>query len=364
MFSSLTIKNFRGIKNLKINELGQINLIVGKNNSGKSSILDAIFILISPTNPELLPRTNQYRRLSKLDETYWKIFFTNTNTEIPIELEGTLTNKEKRILSITPNKRVFGFNGKKENSFPVDKTKDVLVTEEEILGTSGRSIVISGLDIDYIKEEKEGKKEEIKTSFFIERGQPQIIISKPIKETLRGVYLNPATIFGNISTRLDNIQVKKKMNKLLKILQKIEPSISGIYLGSEGAVYCDLGFENLIPINVLGDGTNRILSILAPIVEYENGIVLIDEIENGIHYKTQETLWKAIFDYAKEHNVQIVATTHSIECVRTFNKIAVDLKRKEDAKLFRIEKREEKTQVISYDTNELSIALEEGWEVR
>jgi len=363
LFSSLTIRNFRGIENLKINDLGQINLIVGKNNSGKSSILDALFILISPTNSELLPRTNQYKRLSKLDEIYWKIFFTNTNTEIPIELEGILTNKEKRILSVTPNKRVLGFNRKNGDSFLSIKTKNALVTENKILATSGRSTVISGLDIEYIIEEQ-GKKEEIKVSFFIERGQPQINVSKPIKETLRGVYLNSATILSNISERLTNIQVKKKMNKLLKVLQKIEPLISGIFLGLEGAIYCDIGLENLVPINVLGNGIIRVLSIISSIIELENGIVLIDQIENGIYYKSQETLWKAIFEYAVENNVQVVATTHSMECIRAFNEIAYQLKNKKDVKLFRIKKEKEKTHVTSFNSEELSIALKERWEIR
>ncbi len=96
-----------------------------------------------------------------------------------------------------------------------------------------------------------------------------------------------------------------------------------------------------------------------------NGIVLIDEIENGLRYSSQEILWKAVFAAAKEFNVQIFATTHSIECVRAFSSsYSQQEKDKDEIKLFRIEKNDDNFKVVSYDHGILEASLERNWEVR
>ena len=116
----------------------------------------------------------------------------------------------------------------------------------------------------------------------------------------------------------------------------------------------------------MGDGVGRLLSILITIANYENGIVLIDEIENGFHSTTLILLWNSIKDVALAYNVQVFATTHSLECVKTFSKsISSDLLGDELIRLYRLEKsKENKHKVLKYNSEILQSSLESNWEVR
>lgn len=97
----------------------------------------------------------------------------------------------------------------------------------------------------------------------------------------------------------------------------------------------------------------------------QNGIVLIDEIENGLYHTSQEILWDIIFESSKAFNVQIFATTHSAECIEAFSSSVSRLNSEDDmARLFRIEKKEDEFRVIRYNHKNISAALESGWEVR
>jgi predicted ATPase len=130
-------------------------------------------------------------------------------------------------------------------------------------------------------------------------------------------------------------------------------------------IYFDIGIDRLIPIQIMGDGIIRLLSFLVTIANTENGVVLIDEIENGFHYSVLANVWESIYDAAKQYNAQIFATSHSYECVRAFNKIQSSKLLKEDTlRLFRIEKNKDEFETFKYDSEVLESSLESNWEIR
>ena len=81
-------------------------------------------------------------------------------------------------------------------------------------------------------------------------------------------------------------------------------------------VLVDIGFDKRIPINMMGDGARKILSILTTIYECKDGIVLIDEVSNGFHYSVMKDLWSSIISAADKNNVQIFATTHDLDSIK------------------------------------------------
>jgi len=100
----------------------------------------------------------------------------------------------------------------------------------------------------------------------------------------------------------------------------------------------------------------------------KDGVVLIDEIENGLHYSGQEHFWKAIFEWSARLNVQVFATTHSYESAHEFAKCAIsqaDLFSEGDqAKLFRIEREDDGFQAIEFDAEQIERFVERNWELR
>ena len=131
-------------------------------------------------------------------------------------------------------------------------------------------------------------------------------------------------------------------------------------------IYFDIGIERLIPIQLMGDGISRLLSILVTIANAENGIVIIDEIENGLHASALELLWGLIKDAAYTYNVQIFASTHSLECVKTYSdSFNSELLEKDISRLYRIEKSQNDIfSTIKYNSEVLKAAIESNWEVR
>ena len=104
MYKNITIERLRGIKHLKIEDFRQVNLFVGKNNCGKTTILEGLFLLTGPTNAELPLKINSFRNFNIIDENLWSLFFNKLDVNSNIEISGGLVKpKEKRSLTIKPS---------------------------------------------------------------------------------------------------------------------------------------------------------------------------------------------------------------------------------------------------------------------
>ena len=120
--------------------------------------------------------------------------------------------------------------------------------------------------------------------------------------------------------------MKNKQEKfVIDILKEIEPNLKDIVL-ADGELLVDMGFDKRIPIQVLGDGIRKLLSLIISIYYCSNGILLVDEIDNGIHYKSMPVMWRALLKAAKEYNVQLFATTHNIDSLQTLCKVVEEKK--------------------------------------
>lgn len=358
MYKDIRIERLRGIKRLKIEDFRQVNLFVGKNNCGKTTILEGLFLLTGPTNAELPLKINSFRNLNVIDENFWSLFFNKLDVNSDIKISGGLVKpKEKRSLIIKPSMKSAA-NMKKTT---IDK-KVVDIKDSY----SGLTPTLDGLKLEYssTKNKSEAPKQ-ITTSIVTKGPGIQVEIAKDYKELLRGVFINPTTISGDIGKRFNNVQIRKQINKIIDVLHQIEPSLENLSLGADGIIYCDIGLDRLMPVNVMGDGIFRILSIILAISDTENGVVLIDEIENGFHYLSQGILWDAIFKSAEEFNVQIFATTHSIECVKAFSASYSRLGKDNDRiRLYRVERKDDDVKKVSYDYKTLEASLDSDWEVR
>ena len=155
--------------------------------------------------------------------------------------------------------------------------------------------------MEYTLTKGDKKHKKITTKVIVKNQGIETIVSKDHKELMDGVFFGSSTIyFKDMGERFDNIQIRKQTDRIIKVLKRIEPSLDKLSLGVDGRVYCDVGLDRLLPINVMGDGMFRLLGIIMAIMDSENGIVLIDEIENGFYYSSQEIVWDAVFETAKE----------------------------------------------------------------
>ena len=312
MLNSLYIRNYRNLKELKIDSVSRINLITGKNNTGKSGVLEALAIYKS--NGELITikqlleirgETFQKTKANNFFQAFSSLFIDN-NTEKTISIGNLNDDITLRFVkyfddierddkgNIISRKHVV-LQDKNENKFVTDK---------------------QGLEI---------KKSNLSWIVPFDRQFEDIRIN--LKER-NFQFIRANDIDRNINeTLFDKITLTPKENYVVEALKIIEPKTERIAFIAEDnfqmrkAVIKLSDQENVIPLQSMGDGINRILSIILALVNAENGFLLIDEFENGLHYTVQEQLWKIIFKLAKDLNVQVFATTHSNDCINSFSEV-------------------------------------------
>lgn len=359
MFKNIKIKSFRAFENIEVDNLRNINLFVGKNNSGKTTLLESIFILINPVNTELLLRINFYRGLNIIGPIIWQAYFNQFHINSNIIIGGEIRKPdEKRTLTIKPYISAVANQDLRDTTLQKN-----LIESNHIITETMQNI--DGLNLEYEVKKPFEDAEFYETLLFKDGDDLKTKPVKNYKPNLRGIFLNTETIMKDISGRFADMQVKKQIEKVIYIFQKVEPNLKSLTLGTGNYVYADIGLSNMLPLNFLGDGFIRLLSIILAIADAENGIVLIDEIDNGFHYSSQEILWDAIYWASDLYKVQVFATTHSLECVKAFANAASkhDIG-EEKSKLIRIERDREMHRAIQYEVNEVYSSLESGWEIR
>lgn len=353
MFKSIKIKNLRAITELEINNLGQVNLLVGQNNCGKTTILEALFFLTGATNPRLPLTANSLRGFPFLGGELWSTFFHNRKMVTSIEIYGvTRDSLEEHHLVISPR-----HEGRQE-------TKSIssnFVSLEAERTESGTPFVPTGLELKYVKSKDPAK--EVLTRVF-EKGKDILFEGVPEVPLLRGYYMNPSTLLSDVKDRFGEAQRKKRLPQLIAFLKEIDPNISDLRLNEIGLLEADIGLSGLIPVNLMGGGIGKFLSVALGMLVYQDGIVLIDEVDNGLYYSAQQKLWEAILNWAHELNVQVFATTHSWECIRAFNACAESTLFGSEAKLYRIERKDEEFRAVEYAKDILAESLDSNWEIR
>lgn len=354
-FKNISIFGFRSIKEINIPELKQINLFVGKNNCGKTSVLEGLFVITGVSNPKIPITLNQFRDIEYIlgDDKDYKLIFNKLDYQVCIKINATIGD-QRRELEIKPHFQ----KGENETTSTLDENFFKTLDYDTLSELSN----ITGLDYSFKVNSKNYNSAIYRKGLLYEQVEP-----KNYKETIVGTYVYPKRILQLLPNRLNNLIVRKKISGIIKVLQKIDENIIGLSIGTDKLIYCDTGLSELVPINVMGDGIRRLLSIIVTIANQKNGFVFIDEIENGFHHKTLKILWETIFDTAREYNVQIFATTHSYECIKAFQKAYTFNKHPEDnddIKLIRIEKQQEKHVAHSFSHKELEDLLTENWEIR
>jgi len=357
VYSRITIKNFRGIESLEAVGLRRINLIVGRNNCGKSTLLEALFLLGGATNPKL-PATLGQLRGQQWGERYpdpvWRSLCRDLNPKIPVEIVGQWDEEQRertlRIRAIEESSSADGYGPSSRGQGGV--------------AVATQSSVVNRLELRYT----DARGEEITTTAIFDPTTGELRASPQnradfIRTTLLSAraYPNPALDAQQFSSLL-----KRKLDRdIVEALRIIEPNVQRTEVLSDAtgpSIYLDVGLDALVPLAMCGEGLVRLFSIILELIASSGGVLLIDEIENGLHYTVMPTLWKLLGELVEKHNVQVFGTTHSDEMMRSaleaFAGTAGVLG------LFRIDKRGDQHVMVSYSDEAMQSVREAPFEVR
>ena len=343
MLKNFTIKNYKSIKELEIKNLNRINLLVGRNNAGKSNILEAILLYATHFNLNSIMQINSQRSEQIIS---------------PQLIErGSLSSL----------------------CLPLAHNRSILSLREGIKLNSGQEdITLQQVKVGLI--EKEGSIIRNYSAFrsdeVIGHGVPRVVIPTKsgmqyFKLTYELSSINTPCIYVNCATKQmpkwtkywDNIVLSEDKGNIIKALQIIDSKIEDVavisreitnqlrpYVKVEG---------NIHPLFAMGDGTVHMFNIMLALINAKNGILLLDEMENGLHVRTLEKLWKIVNDLSKQWNVQVFVTTHSNDCIRAFKDNA-----REEGTLYHINCKNGKTFYESKDFKTIEKSLSAGIDLR
>lgn len=305
---TIKIENFRCFKNLEIGGFKNINLIGGKNNSGKTSLLEALLLYFNPYPPSIIGikkiRKESPETIKKQPKDAWTNFFYEQNIENNIHIYGSL-NHEYKDISIFASQSLQSQMSDDDEDF-----KKIL----DVISESNSSVSILQI-LQQFPETKTVKRSLIahangllSPDFPGDYNIPLIPSSFPISSE-------------EIAQQYDKVDYEGKSEEVLKILQILDPSIQNIktYSFVEPTLYLQRKSQKRgLPISLFGDAVYRVAAISLKLLNKEHNVLFIDEIENGIHYTSQKSFWEALFRLSNHLDTMIFATTHSLEMIKSF----------------------------------------------
>lgn len=383
MLNSLDIKNYRNLKELKINSLGRVNLITGKNNTGKSALLEAIAIYATKGDLALI-----YQLLGERGENFRRTEEDKNTTESNIRaLSSMFTNRIVRFdndgaISIGSIESTSSREKKSAKTFVflrfvkhVDETQK---DGQECMITKRRIALENEIDkqFEYCKVNIEISVKSDVATFELNSnpnspGRYGVMGIEPgLGATQSLQFIRTRNIDREINGKLfDSITLTEKEAHVIDALKIIEPLTERIAFVEEAprertAVIKLSNNPRVLPLQSMGDGINRILTIILALVNADNGFLLIDEFENGLHHTVQKQLWNIIFNLAQKLNVQVFVTTHSEDCISGFESVLNSPGNSLDGKLIRLDNENGTIKQVEFNAHELKIANNQNIEIR
>ncbi len=299
MIDNLRINGLRGISQCHIDDIGRVNLFLGRNNCGKSTILESIFLLsggIDPSNYIKINNLRNYRMMQSGEDFTFNIY--GLQKETPIAISALNEGKLRKLTILYRETRNKSINIGDNNARPAIDYEILFHLENEGMPDVDTSIKVSSAN------PNKGK---------------AAIAEAPMLH-IPAFFISPSEPYENVESYFATIVENKKEEYVKRVINAIDPNIKDIVFAGN-RIMADIGFEKRIPIQLMGDGLKKVLSVVVNMAMVPNGILLIDEVDNGLHYSSMPILWKAIVESAKMYNVQVFATTHNVESLRALNEI-------------------------------------------
>lgn len=351
MIKSLFIKNFRGFSSLEVLGLQRVNVITGTNASGKTSLLEAVFLCAGSGALNVALQLRIFRQLSArielvIDipnyEGLWEDLFYGVDSGKVIEIRGVGDNNDSRSLRIYNEHRsvqVLPFG----NQSVASPFKPQIVSEwrrndeppiEVRPKIEARGLVFDNIPFDHF---------------------PVMMFGPHIADTAE-----------EIAKRYSQLSRSGKSDLVVQALCEEFDFIESLtleYTSGSPSVFAKLKYQDAkLALGFVSDGVHKLFSLLLGIALSPDGMVLIDQIEDGFYYKRFPAIWRIIYKFAKENNCQLFITSHSSECLKAM--LPTIRGNEEDFSLLHVDRIKDIVFVHTVEGRFFEAALDNGLEMR
>jgi hypothetical protein len=362
MMTTLRIHNFRCFRGFTVEGLTRVSLLVGANNAGKTSVLEAAELMLGGTSPAALLRTTWTRgeivRVQNATGIYIEVnhLFRGHALEpgSSLKIEGVMDDGSRFFsCKIIPR--------------PAGKLEGDDETPPSELLRPGSNLALA------ISSDRLGSDAYIlpMVGYSIRHSLLSNAPTKPIDKVWKVRFMETAAPHVSILRELwDDVVLTPEEEKATNALQIIEPDIerlaalSGSRSQMSGGMFVKLrGSDERIPLGSMGEGLKRLLAVSLNLVGSTGGYLLVDEIDTGLHHSVMTRMWRLVVEAARRLDVQVLATTHSLDCVRALASLYEESPNVRDLiSLHRIERGAEAS--VPYSADEILAAAEHQMELR
>ena len=352
------VHGFRSLDDICLDDLARVNVFVGKNGSGKTSALEALYAFFSEARIESLigiaERRGEYDKTESADRWVPSLrhFFTGHSLQSGNDLISFDGDGTKMAFAVGIEERPL-----KDDYRIIKPTTMCSISRRQAGEVSSSSFPIGkngAMDIGYVGDGGYNK--------------PQL------PEDVPSVFVSPDGVVPRALLEMrDDVVSRGAENELVAVLKILDPRVESVgFLSADVKRYEYLvngtlvglsGMDGRVPVKTLGDGMRRLLIIAMAMICARGGVLLLDEIDSGLHYSAMHALWDFILKAAEINQVQVFASTHSLDCLRGLAATCEESSATADSvRLYSFSNISKK--VVAYSGRDVSIAIDNEIEVR
>ncbi len=323
-FDRLSIRRFRGLAGLELKDIGPFNVLLGANDVGKTSVLESIFLLSGSAAPGLAMRVQNFRNFLVRDHNDLSSLFHGLDLREPIEFTT--------------------FSGDVCRRLKISEEWDETTIDTQTVPPDGDATAVS------LSRGKAPQSDQFSMSFPSRfrtlqfetnvESDGKIIWSCTVRAKVQNgemrsaaltedaeaymipsVFLQPGNPYE--AGLIANTIVDKKSDRLIEYLQAVNSRITDVAV-SGNIAYLDVGLNSMLPLNMFGGGMVRAMSILSSCIAGGQRIMLIDEIEDGLHHSAVASLLRTLFALSRKEGIQFFVTTHSVEFLGNLRRVLLE----------------------------------------
>ncbi len=340
-FHEIEISGFRGFDYIKVSNLTNVNIFVGANNVGKSSILEAVSMLVSMENPVMPARLNHWRSADYVSLGSTRYLFHNMDLNISPVLSARTKTGGRRLTFSPVMKNEIDFSG--------DST----------------SVKIGRLDFKF--DSRLDEEYRYHSALYLDNtGTLKQELDGNYKKEISGLFMSSEKDDSTAAESFSTLVKRNKKQIVIDAMRKFDHNIESVEVLRDGLYLKVANVPELLPISMAGDGVGRLINILSSIACEDYNVVLIDEIDTGLHYSAHKLLWSVLLDFIKDRNIQLFATTHNLECIESLDAVISSNEHlKPLASVFNVSRtKKEGFQAYRYSSSELRESIKNEIEIR
>lgn len=355
MIESIELHHFRGFEDLKVSGFARLNLIAGRNDVGKTALLEALVLSNEPrlsgvftALPLVRPTAIDPRAPTSLENWIWLFHGRNVRRDLSVRADRAEGAWSRLTLH-------------------VNAPEALQLARASGVPDSGRDALLRLHDASFTVTGEFWDGRLLQCDVPLTLNGPRLPPDVPETGWNGSMVYAAGSVLGPelIADWVGQLTAKRRIDALVEALRAVEPRLKRLFIAGENGVAvvkADIGLGEAAPLGSLGGGFNRLACFLGQPLVYRKKLLVIDEIENGFHAFTLRDALQALRAVVREGDHQLFATTHSQEALDAAAEVFDEA---DEFRLFRLEHgRTGQIRAVQLDRDQIRTALSLGWEIR